>query len=258
MAHSIHCLQCDEVRPKCSACTRHNIECDYSAISDATSTSDRIPTTRDGSPDPIELRLMHEYMAYTCETLTTAREFWKFDAPLLALKFRHVLDALFALSALHIHRQGSSRWSNAGDPSLRALPWVFAEGTRTQVASLGETLAIETTTIESRAPHLSSVVGRRGVYVEGHESLEISRKYFSRALEGHRASMSNLSEHNIKAAFVCANLVSFYSLFTLSEVRESTDDMAPEAVKWATISRGAFSLVRHWRALVGDRWAFEG
>lgn len=215
---------------------------------------------KENIPDPIELRLMHEYMAYTCETLSTAREFWKYDAPLLALKFRHVLDALFALSALHIHRQGASRWSNAGDNALRSKPWVFAEGGRMQVAALGETLSVQTATLESRTSKSASPSSSTGgVYVEGHDALEVSRKYFARALAGHRASMSNLNENNIKSAFLCANLVSFYSLFTLSENDDdSVDALVPDAVKWVVVSRGSFSLIQHWRALVGEHWAAEG
>lgn len=58
----------------------------------------------------LELRLMHEWTAYACQTFSTAWEFWKLQAPLIALEFRHVLDAMLAMAALYASRQTPMQW----------------------------------------------------------------------------------------------------------------------------------------------------
>lgn len=61
--------------------------------------------------DPsLELRLMHEWTAYACQSFSTAWEFWRFQAPLIALEFRNVLDAMLAMAALHASRQPPMQW----------------------------------------------------------------------------------------------------------------------------------------------------
>lgn len=47
---------------------------------------------------------MHEWTAYVCHTLSTAWEFWKYEAPLLAFEHRCILDGLHCLAALYIAR----------------------------------------------------------------------------------------------------------------------------------------------------------
>lgn len=84
-------------------------------------------TTEHESIDPIldpglELRLMHEWTAYTCTTFSTAWEFWRYQAPLIALEFRYVLDAMLALAALHASRQVPRQWIPLEGRSMHTLP----------------------------------------------------------------------------------------------------------------------------------------
>lgn len=78
--------------------------------------------------DPrLEVRLMHEWTAYTCsvrvffkmyvmpqsnsqQSFSANTEFWRFQAPLFAMEHRLVLDAMFALAALHFSRQSPEQW----------------------------------------------------------------------------------------------------------------------------------------------------
>lgn len=119
--------QCDEGQPRCSACERHNVSCDYVHSSNSGGAHEALPTPPIENPsnasvpehraldprlDPmLELQLMHAWTAYTFRTFSTAWEFWGYQAPLIALEFRHVLDAMFALAALHESRQPSMQWA---------------------------------------------------------------------------------------------------------------------------------------------------
>ena len=62
--------------------------------------------------DPIlELRLMHEWTAHSSKTFSPTWEFWCYQAPLIALEFRYLLDAMFAMAALHASKQPPSQWN---------------------------------------------------------------------------------------------------------------------------------------------------
>jgi hypothetical protein len=86
--------QCDEGKPKCSACTKHGVSCEYVLASSRGSTQHALPYQTPpsdipynaygpgrGADDPnldplLELRLMHEWTAHACKTFTTTWEFW--------------------------------------------------------------------------------------------------------------------------------------------------------------------------------------
>ena len=59
----------------------------------------------------LELKLMHEWTAYACKTFSTTWEYWYYQAPLLALEYRYLLDAMLAMAALHASKQPPSQWN---------------------------------------------------------------------------------------------------------------------------------------------------
>lgn len=131
------CRQCDEERPRCSACTRHNISCEYSTEARRNQLAPPTPSTDVSNPptserrdtgddiDPsLELRLMHEWTAYTCKTLATDVEFWTYQVPLIALQFRPVLDSVLAMAALHASRQPPKQWVPTEGRSKFSLRYV--------------------------------------------------------------------------------------------------------------------------------------
>lgn len=122
-------LQCDEARPRCTACTRHNVPCVYAH---APSSNTLEPQERPSEPangpyydqpeqngsvpveafdHMLELRLMHEWTAYTSKTFSTTWEFWYYQAPFLALEYRYLLDAMLAIAALHASKQPPAQWN---------------------------------------------------------------------------------------------------------------------------------------------------
>ena len=70
---------------------------------------------------------MHEWTAWTSKTFSTAWEFWHYQAPLVALEFRHLLDSILAVSALYASRQPPMQWVPLYGKS-KALLYSYIEG----------------------------------------------------------------------------------------------------------------------------------
>ncbi|RFU34353.1 hypothetical protein B7463_g1974, partial [Scytalidium lignicola] len=128
-------IKCDEVHPECGNCQKHGVVCDFSDPSLASSyhrESTNTPPTRLASIESerssvvqlyqkpsdiirststqsvsraLELRLMHHYTALTAKTLSTApnqQNAWQVDIPSLAYDAQYLMDAILAVSALHL------------------------------------------------------------------------------------------------------------------------------------------------------------
>ena len=228
------------------------MSCEYAA-SPYNTQSPSSETIRQSEEHNLELRLLHEWMAYTCMSLSTTWEFWKQEAPLIAMEFRYVLDAMLALTALHTSRQKPRMWSGLegrmvelenGSDSLDTTP------NTDSTLGLGWKGA-------SRLKH--TVTGQYSpTSLKYHpaanhgEMLELSRKYFSRALEGHQKAVAALDIDNIRATYLSSILICFYSLFTLSE--EIEDSLMLDPLRWFRLSRGTTLIINRWQQLVGDQW----
>lgn len=204
----------------------------------------------------MEMRLMHEWIVYTCHTLSTTWEFWKYQAPLLAFEHRYVLDAMLAVTALYASRQKPRVWSSlegkmydVGDDDSNSTPIIEA------ALQNGWKKATQSRQYQLGAPGPQHIIVRSD---NAGEMLEISRKYFARALEGHQRAVANITKDNARASYLCSILVCYYSLFTLSEGSDENDSLMLDPMKWFRLSRGTVFIIEQWREISGETWFAEG
>lgn len=205
---------------------------------------------------------MHEWTAYACTSLSTTWEFWKFQVPLIALRFRFVMDGLLALAALHASRQKPRYWS-----TLEGKMLTFDEDEdSSQPAVKARVEARWKSTSESRNAILGQPFDTSSIVAQSTpdfavEMLEVSRRYFAAALEGHQKAVANLSEETFQPTYLASILVCYYSLFTLSEGSahaDESDSLMLDPMKWFRLSRGTTLIIEQWQAQVGSRWFIEG
>lgn len=242
VAHTVLPSQCDESKPSCLACARHNVECEYSTTAAA---GPAVPQSDDDADHLLELQLLHEWTAHTCETISTAWEFYKYEAPALAFRFRFVMDALLAMSALYISKHGAKRMSSA-------RVWDITQGVKASEGQAGPSLP------QSGPPSGAGQAAATTAWFEKRDLVKVSRGYFLRALEGQRQAVAEISLGNIKAAWVCTYLVSCYTMFTLSEGSNEDEHSGLEAVEWVRGARGVVSVAMRWHELAGLDWVAEG
>lgn len=141
--------QCDEVHPTCGNCLKHGVSCDFEHPDTPLSppTSGPSPAALESPCDPstprsntttvlplyktpstlvrtnpppavsrfLEFKLLHHYTALTSQTFSETKEqnkAWQVDVPMIAYDSQHLMDAILAVSALHL------RSANPGDHSL--------------------------------------------------------------------------------------------------------------------------------------------
>lgn len=198
----------------------------------------------------LELRLMHEWTAYASKSLSTAWEFWCYQAPLLALEYRYVMDALLAVSALHASRRPPSQWISLEG---RMVPIKDPMCNRSNV-DRGPTdrwkVNVETLETYNRAASGKAEVQYDSEAKRSLEMLAVSRQYFDRAIDGHRKALTDLTADNIESVYVTSILISFNALFTLSE--DDKDPILPSF--WLRLASGTRLICNRWQQLVGDRW----
>ncbi|USW50659.1 Putative zn(2)-C6 fungal-type DNA-binding domain-containing protein [Septoria linicola] len=245
----------DEEKPKCGACKRHAVHCEYPASPyDPQSPASDSTLQANAAEQFLELRLMHEWMAYTCMSLSTTWEFWKHQCPLTAFEYRWLLDAMLAGAALHASRAKPRCWSalegrmvnfDAAGNSIDPLPehavyfgWKSASKARRAVAGKPSPGSVTVFPAHNHA-----------------EMLETSRKYFTRALDGHQKAVAVLWLSNIRAAYLCSILICYYSLFTLNE--PSDESLMLDPLKWFKLSRGTLFIIQQWKDWIGEAWFIE-
>lgn len=247
--------QCDEQKPRCGACTRHKVPCEYSASPyDSHTPSDDV--LRASEEHYMELRLLHEWMARTCMSLSTTWQFWKEEAPLIAMEFRHVLDAMLAVTALHTSRQKPRVWSGLEGRMIELEHGADSlETTPTTENTIDVGWKATNRVRRALAGHPAPEILRYHPVANRSTMLQLSRNYFARALEGHQKALADLRTHNIRATFLSSILICYYSLFTLSE--EIEDSLMLDPLRWFRLSRGTTLIISKWQQLVGDAWVAE-
>ncbi|KAK2629413.1 hypothetical protein QTJ16_000233 [Diplocarpon rosae] len=129
--------KCDEIHPTCGNCLKHGVSCDFEcpgtpispfsgpspaptgSVSEAStprSTSTIVPLyqtpsalirthTNPAVARSLELKLLHHYTALTSQTFSDTKEqrhVWQVDIPMIAYDAQHLMDAILAVSALHL------------------------------------------------------------------------------------------------------------------------------------------------------------
>ncbi|PYI07753.1 hypothetical protein BO78DRAFT_442669 [Aspergillus sclerotiicarbonarius CBS 121057] len=126
-------VKCNEQRPKCSHCSRHNLPCEYPALEPRVYTYPGTTTTTTTStaqsqfqyltpcPSPLKpplqpphltplpttsLRLLHQYITHTAQTMGTAqipsvRAMWEVSVPEMAFEYPPLLNTLLGVAAAH-------------------------------------------------------------------------------------------------------------------------------------------------------------
>ncbi|KAH8900904.1 hypothetical protein GQ53DRAFT_675711 [Thozetella sp. PMI_491] len=141
-------VKCDQGRPDCNNCLRHNVQCYYDRghEEDVASPSFSIVTPRTrsiaSSASPpilpvvtqyppyrhLELLILHNFTVHTCKALTgndspPLLELWSVRVPKLAIAYEPLLNAVLAFSALHMLASPAE----ADPDALRACRGVYLE-----------------------------------------------------------------------------------------------------------------------------------
>ena len=133
-------VQCDEIHPTCGNCSKHGVSCDFDAVGSpirlqrqSTDISTSSPSSSlvvfqstesnttiskySAASHTLELKLLHHYTVMTSKTLAdvntpTTNEAWQITVPSMAFEAPCLMDAVLAVSALHLR---------ALDPDDRSL-----------------------------------------------------------------------------------------------------------------------------------------
>ncbi|KAI9047927.1 hypothetical protein LZ554_007729 [Drepanopeziza brunnea f. sp. 'monogermtubi'] len=107
---------CDEIRPRCGPCTKRELGCHFQTPqvegNGVTSHDHGLSDSyRERPPGPmpartLELKLWHHFVTETYSTFIPGnerqRQAWRIEVPTMALDNAFLLDAMFAVSALHL------------------------------------------------------------------------------------------------------------------------------------------------------------
>ncbi|KAM3422494.1 hypothetical protein BST61_g2840 [Cercospora zeina] len=246
-------VKCDEEGPRCGACVRHAVSCNYPPNPYRFHASPGTETAiqSNAAEHAIELRLMYEWTLFTCTSFSTVWGFWKHQCPMIAFVYPWVQDAMMALTALQASRAKPRYWSSLEGRLIHA-------DTAVNTANSHPEQPASTEWNKAKQPMYSQSL-RSSVNVfpphDHAQMLELSRRYFTRALDGHQKAVAVLSVSNIRAAYLGAALISYYALFTLSEPSE--DSLMLDPLKWFQLCRGVLFLIKQWEDWVGPTWVSE-
>ncbi|USW56134.1 Putative zn(2)-C6 fungal-type DNA-binding domain-containing protein [Septoria linicola] len=229
-------VKCDEGKPKCSACTRHNVLCEYidpqprrtdggHSMTSLPGYTNAFPSNPNLTPAlhapafanelRLELRLMRQWTVETCNTFAMDPEFWQKQATELGLEHRMILDAMFSLSALHIAWPSSPSELNG---SVNMLSF--------------------------DAPIRKEMILN-------------AQKYLQRALEGHTAAMGGMNEENAGAVYTASVLLLYYSFFNLGEIAYDPTLPGYDHTFWTRLSGHTHFWCEKWSAMEGGEQAIK-
>lgn len=262
--------QCDEARPRCSACQRHDVQCSYPS-SPAATTSRASPAqgarqnfgngnqdnvgAADGDRatlephilDPIlELRLMHEWTSQVPQSFSTAWEFWQRQAVLIAFEHRYVLDSLLCLAALHASRRGPQQWLSLEG---RMAPTPASSSTQAAGhANSQEEHQAWTLPSELDGSNIADVRSRLrmdhlALDQQHGEMLRVARVYFDRAVAGQNRALPAIDAESGEACYLASICVSYAALFSLGEDQDDANSWLNDPIQWYRIAHGSRVVV---------------
>lgn len=113
MQHDIKCEYAESLLGASRVPVRYKSSSPWSTSFQAESASpcEREPQSSTKENDLLNVQLMHHFSTSTYQTLVTApklRSLWRIQIPNLAFEHRYVLDMIFAVTAVHMSREGRS------------------------------------------------------------------------------------------------------------------------------------------------------
>jgi hypothetical protein len=176
---------------------------------------------------------MHEWTCRVPKSFSTAWEFWKYQAPLIAFEHRYFLDALLCLAALHASRRKPRQWLSS-EGRMQTLP----EADHTTQSLTGEQAVPDATDARSRLnlDHLA-------LAQEHGEMLRVAHMYFERALDGQNKALPTLDAETGEACYLASLCVSYAALFALGEDRGDLSGWVSDPIQWVRIAHGSRIVV---------------
>lgn len=103
-------VKCDEQKPECRNCVKHNVPCDF-LESSKLSTPTPAPSNGTGL-NMADLELLHQFTTYTYTTLTddmSLRDYYRINIVQIGLKHEYIMRTVLSVAALHVahHRKQS-------------------------------------------------------------------------------------------------------------------------------------------------------
>ena len=202
----------------------------------------------------LELRLLHHWTAHTSRTIAATWEFFQLQAPLIAMEHRYLMDVLLALAALHISRQPPGQWMPIEGrmvPASDVISRNFKPGHDSGRNWKLHLVKIDTYYEAAAAKAERSLHSHPGPAERANEMLNVSRRYWDRAIEGHRMALANLTIENAEAVYVASLLIQTIALFSMSE-REPNESLDP--LLWMRLARSVRYVADKWAQMAGGAW----
>ena len=237
-------VKCDETRPECSKCTKHGASCEYSTQTSTRRKPNQRPTKHDCSLSPaispiclatpysgpeeitdllvtelprnLELRLLHHFITIVTYTFPACneqryRDLWTIDAVRSGFKHAFLLNAILAISALHLLSDvGSMTYFYARDEDRIAVERV------TKTPSIIDT-------------------------DEGRDLAKAHRLYLNTAVRQQREAISSLTSSNSDAVFMASLLLSYQSLKLIPDHSPSATYSPP--IQWLKMSKAVATII---------------
>lgn len=237
-------VKCDETRPECYKCTVHGASCQYSTQPLSRSKPTQRPKKNDclispsispiylatPYPDPeettdlvvtenrrdLELRLLHHFITIVTYTFPACdeqryRDLWVIDAVRSGFQHAFLLNAILAISALHLLSDiKSMTYFYARDKDQRAVERV------TTVSAITDT-------------------------DEGRDLAKAHRLYLNTAVRQQREAISSLTSSNADAVFMTSLLLSYQSLRLIPDYSPSAIYLPP--IQWLKMSKAVATII---------------
>ena len=245
-------VKCDENHPLCTNCRRHGVPCEYSdPFVPPSNGTDKLPPasferTRQSSSAPaphgpdspyndsedidqaltpderrlVELRLLHHYTTVVTATFSTEsfRQVWYLDSVRLGFEHPFLLNAIFAISSLHLV-------CDAGES-----PGIFSD--------------------DRRAQSIADAINRPKFSLGNIDQAKVHRVYLNLAVRTQRAAISSLNANNADAIFLASVLLSYQALKLLPDSSSSNVYSPPS--QWLRMSSAISTVAQAARPLVQE------
>lgn len=174
-------------------------------------TNGEVGDTSDGSDQRrlLELQLLHHFitvaaLTFPSSNLQRSREMWTIDCVRMGFQYKFLLNAIFAVAALHLVRDIPD------SPRFRAL--------------------------EGDPKDFQSNLSRPTVFFGEASPQKVFRFYLDLAVTQHRQAITGMTAENANALILSSVLISYQGLGLLPSEQESSEYSLP--IKWLYMTRG--------------------